>query len=137
MTPKCPHCGSIIYSRRHALCGVCGQQLPPELLFTPKERKIVERQLEPTEYQKRHAEEEKKEMREIEEFERAITRKREQVLAHLLIDRVIVVVVVFASPLMAIYVWFTRHSFVVAIAVGLFLMLCSVLLWTLRAKRAR
>ena len=44
-TPKCPHCGSVIYSRRNVLCGACGKQLPPELLFTPAERKKVERDL--------------------------------------------------------------------------------------------
>ena len=45
MTPKCPNCGSIIYSRRNVLCGVCGKRLPQELLFTPEERGVVEREL--------------------------------------------------------------------------------------------
>ena len=45
MTPKCPKCGSIIYSRRNVLCGVCGERLPPELLFTPQQRETVERDL--------------------------------------------------------------------------------------------
>ena len=45
MTPKCPNSGSIIYSRRNPLCGVCGKQLPPELLFTPEERAAVEGEL--------------------------------------------------------------------------------------------
>jgi len=44
-TPKCPKCGSIIYSRRNMLCGVCGERLPQDLLFTPEERKVVEGQL--------------------------------------------------------------------------------------------
>ena len=46
MTPKCPKCGSIIYPRRNVLCGVCGDRLPPELLFTPAERAVVEKELE-------------------------------------------------------------------------------------------
>ena len=46
MTPKCPQCGSIIYSRRNVLCGVCGDRLPPELLFTPEQRAVVEKELE-------------------------------------------------------------------------------------------
>jgi hypothetical protein len=45
LTPKCPKCGSIIYSRRNVLCGVCGERLPDELLFTPQEREAVEREL--------------------------------------------------------------------------------------------
>lgn len=45
MTPKCPKCGSIIYSRRNVLCGVCGERLPSELLFTPEQREAVERDL--------------------------------------------------------------------------------------------
>jgi hypothetical protein len=45
MTPKCPKCGSIIYSRRNVLCGVCGERLPQELLFTPDQREVVERDL--------------------------------------------------------------------------------------------
>ncbi len=36
-TPKpemrCPACDSIVYTRRHKLCGVCGEELPKELLF--------------------------------------------------------------------------------------------------------
>lgn len=42
-TPKCPKCGSLIYSRRNVLCGVCGERLPEELLFTPEQREKVER----------------------------------------------------------------------------------------------
>jgi hypothetical protein len=45
MTPKCPKCGSVIYSRRNVLCGVCGERLPDVLLFTPKERQAVEHDL--------------------------------------------------------------------------------------------
>jgi hypothetical protein len=45
MSPKCPNCGSVIYSRKNALCGVCGKSLPPELLFTADERQRAERDL--------------------------------------------------------------------------------------------
>jgi uncharacterized Zn finger protein (UPF0148 family) len=45
MIPKCPRCGSVIYSRRNVLCGVCGERLPAELLFSPQEREKVERDL--------------------------------------------------------------------------------------------
>jgi hypothetical protein len=30
----CPHCGSLVYSRRHKLCGVCAEPLPSECLFS-------------------------------------------------------------------------------------------------------
>ena len=29
----CPHCGSLVYSRRHRLCGVCAEPLPSACLF--------------------------------------------------------------------------------------------------------
>ena len=29
----CPHCGSLVYSRRHKLCGVCAEPLPSACLF--------------------------------------------------------------------------------------------------------
>jgi hypothetical protein len=32
---KCPHCQSIIYSRRHKVCGKCGSALPENLVLTP------------------------------------------------------------------------------------------------------
>lgn len=31
---KCPHCQSIIYSRRHKVCGTRGATLPGDLLLT-------------------------------------------------------------------------------------------------------
>lgn len=40
---RCPTCNSIIYSRRHRLCGVCGQQLPVDRLFTLPEANAVAR----------------------------------------------------------------------------------------------
>ena|SRR5947207_10171979 len=38
----CPSCDSIVYSRRHKLCGVCGQVLPEDCLFTTAEAENVE-----------------------------------------------------------------------------------------------
>ncbi len=38
MEHKCPKCGSLIYSRKNVLCGVCGERLPSELLFSAEER---------------------------------------------------------------------------------------------------
>lgn len=41
----CPHCGSVIYSRRNRLCGACSEVLPEEYLFSPKQAQQVERLL--------------------------------------------------------------------------------------------
>ena len=38
----CPTCDSIIYSRRNKHCGVCGQDLPVELLFNAIELQRIE-----------------------------------------------------------------------------------------------
>lgn len=46
MEYKCPDCGSVIYSRKHVLCGVCGKRLPDSLLFTPEDRAMVDQQME-------------------------------------------------------------------------------------------
>jgi hypothetical protein len=35
----------VIYSRRNMLCGVCGERLPDELLFSARERAQVEQDL--------------------------------------------------------------------------------------------
>jgi len=45
MENRCPKFGSIIYSRRNVLCGVCGERLPSQLLFSAEEREAVEREL--------------------------------------------------------------------------------------------
>ena len=47
-SPKCPACGSIIYSRRHVLCGVCGERLPEELLFPVEQREKIAAELKET-----------------------------------------------------------------------------------------
>ena len=41
---NCPKCDAIIYSRRSARCGTCGEALPDELLFTNEQRKQLEAQ---------------------------------------------------------------------------------------------
>jgi hypothetical protein len=41
----CPACHSIVYSRRQKLCGVCGEQLPPDTLFSPREAQAIDRLL--------------------------------------------------------------------------------------------
>lgn len=43
VSARCPHCDSIIYSRRHKLCGVCGQSLPADYLFSETEAQRIER----------------------------------------------------------------------------------------------
>jgi hypothetical protein len=38
----CPACGSIIYSRRHRLCGVCAHPLPSDALFSESESSRIQ-----------------------------------------------------------------------------------------------
>jgi predicted nucleic acid-binding Zn ribbon protein len=38
----CPSCDSIVYSRRHRLCGVCGHALPEDCRFNAMEAESVE-----------------------------------------------------------------------------------------------
>jgi hypothetical protein len=35
---QCPHCSSIVYSRKSRFCGVCGSNLPSNFLFSASER---------------------------------------------------------------------------------------------------
>jgi hypothetical protein len=39
---RCPACDSIVYTRRHKLCGVCCRDLPEDCLFTRSEAEDVE-----------------------------------------------------------------------------------------------
>jgi hypothetical protein len=39
---RCPECNAVIYSRRHRHCGVCGEELPEALLFSPSQALQVE-----------------------------------------------------------------------------------------------
>jgi hypothetical protein len=38
---RCPHCNSIIYSRRHRVCGVCCEPLPVACTFSEEESASV------------------------------------------------------------------------------------------------
>ncbi|SPE51821.1 hypothetical protein SBV1_1440011 [Verrucomicrobia bacterium] len=60
MGAKCPFCGSLIYSRRNVLCGVCGRRLPSDLLFGEREREAVERDLTKAKHRMRQAIEERR-----------------------------------------------------------------------------
>jgi len=46
VNPRCPSCNSIIYSRRHKLCGVCNQLLPAAFLFDDFEARNIEETIE-------------------------------------------------------------------------------------------
>jgi len=45
MELKCPHCGSVIYSRKNKLCGVCEEPLPADLLFSDTVAKKVDQEM--------------------------------------------------------------------------------------------
>lgn len=45
LTPRCPHCNSIVYSRRNRLCGVCSRELPDSFRFSEAEAQSVVRLL--------------------------------------------------------------------------------------------
>ena len=38
---RCPHCNSVVYSRRHKLCGVCAEPLPAACLFSDEQAQVV------------------------------------------------------------------------------------------------
>ena len=40
---RCPSCGSIVYTRRHKVCGACDETLPDHCLFTDEEAWRVSR----------------------------------------------------------------------------------------------
>jgi hypothetical protein len=39
---QCPTCGSIVYSKRHKLCGLCGCELPEACLFSKQVALTIE-----------------------------------------------------------------------------------------------
>ncbi|MCU0794459.1 MAG: hypothetical protein MUF31_00840 [Akkermansiaceae bacterium] len=43
---NCPACDAVVYSRRSEKCGVCGEALPSEFLFTEEQRAIIESEIE-------------------------------------------------------------------------------------------
>jgi hypothetical protein len=38
---RCPHCNSVVYSRRHKLCGVCTEPLPDACLFSDEQAQNI------------------------------------------------------------------------------------------------
>jgi len=42
---RCPHCSSLVYTRRHRQCGVCEQVLPPSFLLSGVEAQRVDKLL--------------------------------------------------------------------------------------------
>ena len=42
---NCPSCNAVIYSRRSGRCGVCGVELPKDLLFSDEQREKIEEQM--------------------------------------------------------------------------------------------
>jgi hypothetical protein len=45
LAPRCPHCNSIVYSRRNRLCGVCSRELPDAFRFSEAEAQRIVRLL--------------------------------------------------------------------------------------------
>ena len=41
----CPKCGRLIYNRRLNTCGFCGEKLPAELLFSPAELEVLDKNM--------------------------------------------------------------------------------------------
>jgi len=39
---RCPSCSSIVYSRRHEICSICGEYLPESCRFTSHEARQIE-----------------------------------------------------------------------------------------------
>jgi len=39
---RCPNCNSVVYSRRHKLCGVCAEPLPATCLFSEEQAQSVQ-----------------------------------------------------------------------------------------------
>lgn len=44
MSYHCPKCSGVIYDRRRNICGYCGTELPAELLFTPTEVEMLDKE---------------------------------------------------------------------------------------------
>ena len=44
MSYHCPKCQGLVYNRRHKLCGFCGTELPPEMLFTQAEIEALDKE---------------------------------------------------------------------------------------------
>jgi hypothetical protein len=44
MSYQCPKCNGVIYNRRNKICGYCGAELPPELLFSAAEIELMDKE---------------------------------------------------------------------------------------------
>jgi hypothetical protein len=42
---RCPSCNSLVYTRRHKVCGACGRTLPESCLFTSDEAERIDQLL--------------------------------------------------------------------------------------------
>lgn len=78
----CPECGSIVYSRRSAKCGVCAKPLPESFRFPPEEAARHEEQLRVAKEGLKQA---VAENREIEEQTRARLREVQNHASHIIL----------------------------------------------------
>ena len=44
MSYQCPKCNRVIYNRRNKMCGYCGAEVPPELLFSAAEIETMDKE---------------------------------------------------------------------------------------------
>lgn len=63
MAKQCPACGSVIYSRRAKVCGVCFAPLPPVLRLLGKQAEKIAEQFKQSEQNIRRMEEEERDDR--------------------------------------------------------------------------
>jgi hypothetical protein len=52
---NCPHCQRLLYNRKLKNCGFCGEELPPEYLFSAEELAEIDAQMDAIEQQFRQA----------------------------------------------------------------------------------
>jgi predicted nucleic acid-binding Zn-ribbon protein len=52
---NCPHCQRLLYNRKLKNCGFCGEELPPECLFTEEELAEIDARMDAIEQQFRQA----------------------------------------------------------------------------------
>jgi hypothetical protein len=52
---NCPHCQRLLYNRKLKSCGFCGEELPPECLFSEEELAKIDLKMDAIEQQFRQA----------------------------------------------------------------------------------
>jgi hypothetical protein len=52
---NCPHCQRLLYNRKLKNCGFCGEELPPEYLFSEEELQEIDAKMDAIEQQFRQA----------------------------------------------------------------------------------